>query len=238
MKTVLVPIHRAGWRFIAAFVVLTVLLFTMVGPVGWIGVVLTAWCVYFFRDPDRVTPLGEGLIVSPADGLVLPIVSAAPPAELDMGAEPRTRISIFMNVFNVHVNRSPCDGTVTAKAYRPGRFVNASLDKASEDNERMAVRIHAPGRDGPDGFEPVDVAVVQIAGLVARRIQCHLTEGQDVRAGERIGIIRFGSRVDVYLPPGCNPLVVAGQQSVAGETVLADRGAPDGQEPERRGEIR
>lgn len=238
MKTVLVPIHRAGWRFIAAFVVLTVLLFTMVGPVGWIGVVLTAWCVYFFRDPDRVTPLGEGLIVSPADGLVLPIVSAAPPAELDMGAEPRTRISIFMNVFNVHVNRSPCDGTVTAKAYRPGRFVNASLDKASEDNERMAVRLRAPGLDGPDGTEPVDVAVVQIAGLVARRIQCHLKEGQDVRAGERIGIIRFGSRVDVYLPPGCNPLVVAGQQSVAGETVLADRGAPDGQEPERRGEIR
>ncbi len=235
MKTVLVPIHRAGLRFIAAFVVLTVLLFMMVGPVGWVGVVLTAWCVYFFRNPDRVTPLGDGLIVSPADGLVLPIVSAAPPAELDMGPEPLTRISVFMNVFNVHVNRAPCGGTVTAKVYRPGRFVNASLDKASVDNERMAVRIHAPGSDGPDGMEPADVAVVQIAGLVARRIECHLTEGQDVRAGERIGIIRFGSRVDVYLPPGCNPLVVAGQQSVAGETVLADRGA---EQPERRGEIR
>ncbi len=232
MKTVLVPIHRAGWRFIASLVVVTAFLFMMVGALGWIGVVVTAWCVYFFRDPDRVTPLGEGLIVSPADGVVLPIVSAAPPAELDMGAEPRTRISIFMNIFNVHVNRAPCDGTVTAKAYRPGRFVNASLDKASEDNERMAVRIHAPGSDG---MEPVDVALVQIAGLVARRIRCHLTEGQDVRAGERIGIIRFGSRVDVYLPPGCNPLVVAGQQSVAGETVLADRRA---EEPERRGEIR
>jgi phosphatidylserine decarboxylase len=232
MKTVLVPIHRAGWRFIASLVVVTAFLFMMVGSLGWIGVVVTAWCVYFFRDPDRVTPLGEGLIVSPADGLVLPIVGAAPPAELDMGPEPLTRISIFMNVFNVHVNRAPCGGTVKAKVYRPGRFVNASLDKASVDNERMAVRIHAPGSDG---VEPADVAVVQIAGLVARRIQCHLTEGQDVRAGERIGIIRFGSRVDVYLPPGCNPLVVAGQQSVAGETVLADRGA---EQPERQGEIR
>ena len=232
MKTVLVPIHRAGWRFIASLVVVTAFLFMMVGSLGWVGVVVTAWCVYFFRDPDRVTPLGEDLIVSPADGLVLPIVSAAPPAELDMGSEPLTRISIFMNVFNVHVNRAPCGGTVTAKVYRPGRFVNASLDKASVDNERMAVRIHSPGSDG---MEPADVAVVQIAGLVARRIQCHLTEGQDVRAGERIGIIRFGSRVDVYLPPGCNPLVVAGQQSVAGETVLADRGA---EQPERQGEIR
>lgn len=232
MKTVLVPIHRAGWRFIASLVVVTAFLFMMVGSLGWIGVVVTAWCVYFFRDPDRVTPLGEGLIVSPADGLVLPIVSAAPPAELDMGPEPLTRISIFMNVFNVHVNRAPCGGTVTAKAYRPGRFVNASLDKASVDNERMAVRIHSPGSDG---VEAADVAVVQIAGLVARRIQCHLEEGQVVRAGERIGIIRFGSRVDVYLPPGCNPLVVAGQQSVAGETVLADRGL---EEPERQGEIR
>ena len=235
MKTVFVPIHRAGFRIIATFVVATVLLFMMFGPFGWVGVVLTAWCVYFFRNPDRMTPLGDGLIVSPADGLVLPIVSAAPPAELDMGPEPLTRISIFMNVFNVHVNRAPCGGTVAAKVYRPGRFVNASLDKASVDNERMAVRIHAPGSDGPDGMEPADVAVVQIAGLVARRIECHLTEGQDVRAGERIGIIRFGSRVDVYLPPGCNPLVVAGQQSVAGETVLADRGL---EEPERQGEIR
>ena len=235
MKTVLVPIHRAGWRFIASLVVVTAFLFMMVGALGWVGVVVTAWCVYFFRDPDRVTPLGEGLIVSPADGLVLPIVSAAPPAELDMGSEPLTRISIFMNVFNVHVNRAPCDGTVAAIAYRPGRFVNASLDKASVENERMAVRIHSPGSDG---MGPADVAVIQIAGLVARRIQCHLTEGQDVRAGERIGIIRFGSRVDVYLPPGCNPLVVAGQQSVAGETVLADRGSPSGQEPVRRGEIR
>ena len=232
MKTVLVPIHRAGWPFIAAFVALTVLLFVVVGQVGLVGVVLSAWCVYFFRDPARVTPVDEGLIVSPADGVVLPIVSAAPPAELDMGVEPRTRISVFMNVFSVHVNRSPCDGTVTAKAYRPGRFVNASLDKASVDNERMAVRIRSPGFDGA---EPVDVAVVQIAGLVARRIRCQVSEGQDVRAGERIGIIRFGSRVDVYLPPGCNPLVVAGQLSVAGETVLADR---RGRDDERRGEIR
>ena len=225
------PIHREGWKLIAAFAAVTAILFIFAGPLGWLGVVLTAWCVYFFRDPARVTPSREGLIVAPADGVVLAVVDAAPPAELDMGETPRTRLSVFMNVFDVHVNRAPCDGMVIATAYRPGRFINASFDKASEHNERMAARIRpaAAGEHG-DG----DVAVVQIAGLVARRIKSGLTEGQSVRAGERFGIIRFGSRVDVYLPSGFTPLVIAGQRSIAGETVLADARA---QEPQRRGDV-
>ncbi len=223
------PIHRQGWPFIAAFAAVTAVLFALVTPLGWLGVVLTAWSASFFRDPARVTPSREGLIIAPADGVVLPVVEAAPPAELDMGEGLRTRISVFMNVFDVHVNRAPCDGMVIATAYRPGRFINASFDKASEDNERMAARIRLPGLDGGH-----DLAVVQIAGLVARRIKCDLTEGRKVVGGERFGIIRFGSRVDVYLPPGFSPLVIAGQRSVAGETVLADARA---QEPQRRGDV-
>ena len=212
-------IHREGWPFIAAFVVVTAIMFSIADPVGWLSVILTAWCIYFFRDPDRVTPTRAGSIISPADGVVLPVVQAAPPAELGMGEAPRTRLSIFMNVFDVHVNRAPCDGTVIATAYRPGKFVNASFDKASEDNERLAARIRPNGKseDGGD-----DIAVVQIAGLVARRIKSNFAEGRTVAAGDRFGIIRFGSRVDVYLPAGYNPLVIAGQRSVAGETVLAD----------------
>ncbi len=225
------PIHREGWLLIAAFAAVTAILFVFAGATGWLGVVLTAWCVYFFRDPPRVTPSREGLIVAPADGVVLAVVDAVPPAELDMGEAPRTRLSVFMNVFDVHVNRAPCDGKVIATAYRPGRFVNASFDKASEHNERMAARIR-PAAAAEDGAD--DIAVVQIAGLVARRIKSGLTEGQSVRAGERFGIIRFGSRVDVYLPSGYTPMVVAGQRSVAGETVLADAGA---REPQRRGDV-
>ena len=226
------PIHREGWPLIAAFAAVTAVAFVFAGPFGWLGVVLTAWCVYFFRDPARVTPARDGLIIAPADGVVLPVVDAAPPAELAMGAAPRPRISVFMNVFDVHVNRVPCDATVIATAYRPGRFINASFDKASEHNERMAARIR-PSGSGDDGGG--DLAVVQIAGLVARRIKCGLAEGQSVRAGERFGIIRFGSRVDVYLPAGFNPLVIAGQRSVAGETVLADARA---QEPQRGGNVK
>ncbi len=225
-------IHRQGWPFIGSFATATVIAFVFAGPLGWLGVVLTAWCVYFFRDPARVTPAREGLIIAPADGVVLPVVETAPPAELDMGEAPRTRISIFMNVFDVHVNRVPCDGMVIATAYRPGKFINASFDKASEHNERMAARIRPSGH-GDDGGD--DLGVVQIAGLVARRIKCGLVEGQSVRAGERFGIIRFGSRVDVYLPTGYNPLVIAGQRSIAGETVLADARA---QEPQRRGDMK
>jgi phosphatidylserine decarboxylase len=214
LDTVLVPIHRAGWPFIAAFAVVAVVLAMLWQPLGWVGLIATAWCVYFFRDPRRVTPQRAGLIVSPADGRVSMITPAAPPRELGMGAAPMLRISIFLNIFNVHVNRTPADGTVVAAAYHPGKFLSASLDKASEVNERMAVRLRlADGRE---------LVFVQIAGLVARRIVHHIAEGQAVRAGERYGLIRFGSRMDIYLPPEARPLVVVGQTAIGGETVLAD----------------
>lgn len=211
-------VHREGWPAIAIFAGLNALLFIFAGPFGWVGVPVTVWCIWFFRDPERITPAGEGLVISPADGKVLPFAVAPPPPELGMGDTPLTRISIFMNVFNVHVNRNPCDGTVIALAYRPGRFFNASFDKASEHNERMAAHIRTRGPDGG----VIDLAVVQIAGLVARRIKSDLVEGQEVSRGERYGIIRFGSRLDVYLPQGIAPLVVEGQHVIAGETKLAD----------------
>jgi phosphatidylserine decarboxylase len=215
------PVHREGWPAIGIFVGLTALLFLVAGPFGWVGVPLTAWCIWFFRDPERVTPAGDGLVISPADGKVLPFAVAPPPAELGMVETPLTRISIFMDVFNVHVNRVPCDGTVIALAYRPGRFFNASFDKASEHNERMAAQIRTTGSGGGE----IDIAVVQIAGLVARRIKCDLVEGQRVTRGARYGIIRFGSRLDVYLPQGIEPLVVEGQHMKAGETILANLAA-------------
>ena len=214
LKTVLVPIHRAGWPFIAIFAAGAAVLTYIAEPLGIVGAVLTLWCVYFFRDPERVTPAREGLVVSPADGVVQLVDRAPPPAELEMGDAPRARVAVFMNVFNVHVNRAPIDGTVVKIAYRPGLFLNASLDKASEDNERNAVRMAAK-----DGRE---VACVQIAGLIARRILCDIAAGDTLPAGRRIGMIRFGSRVDVYLPPGVEPLVAVGQTMVAGETVIAD----------------
>ena len=228
IDTVVVPIHRAGWPFIAAFAIVSVILGLFVAePLGWLGFVLTLWCAYFFRDPDRVTPTRPGLIISPADGRVTMIVPAVPPPELGMGDAPRTRISIFLNVFNVHINRVPADGTITAVEYHPGTFVNAALDKASEANERMALRQRLP-----DGRE---IAYVQIAGLVARRILCWAKPGQEVKAGERFGLIRFGSRTDVYLPDGVAPLVCVGQNAIGGETVLADLAST---EPQRQGEIR
>ena len=208
------PLHREGWRFVGLFAVGAALLFWLWEPLGWLGVILTAWCAYFFRDPARVTPNRPGLVISPADGVVQMIQPAIPPAELGMDQRPLTRISIFMNVFDVHVNRAPVDGEVVALAYRPGKFVNAALDKASEHNERQSIHLRA--RDG------LDICVVQIAGLVARRIKCELSAGRNVRAGERFGLIRFGSRVDVYLPDGIAPLACVGQRAVAGETVLAD----------------
>ncbi len=207
-------LHPEGWPFVAGGAVASLLLGWLWAPLGWLGLVVTLWMVYFFRDPERVTPTRPGLIVSPADGLVQMIVPAVPPPELGMDSAPLTRISIFLNIFDVHVNRVPADGTVAALDYRPGLFLNAALDKASEDNERMAVRLKLE-----DGRE---VAFVQIAGLIARRIKCTLTQGQSVRAGERYGLIRFGSRVDVYLPPNTAPLVVVGQRAIGGETVLAD----------------
>ncbi|MDA8232606.1 MAG: phosphatidylserine decarboxylase [Magnetospirillum sp.] len=222
-----VPIHREGWPFIALFALASVLVGQLWGPLGWAGAVLTLWCATFFRDPDRVTPVRSGLVISPADGTVCMVGPAVPPAELGMGSEPKTRVSVFMSVFDVHINRVPVDGRVTRVAYKPGKFFNASLDKASEDNERLGVRMVMP-----DGRE---IAYVQIAGLVARRIKCELLEGQEVRAGQRYGLIRFGSRVDVYLPDHVAPLVACGQRTVAGETVLADLA---GSEPSRDGEIR
>ncbi|MEH6475500.1 MAG: phosphatidylserine decarboxylase, partial [Sneathiella sp.] len=174
----------------------------------------TLWCVYFFRDPDRHVPTREGLIVSPADGVVQMIERSVPPEELGLGNDPLLRISVFLNVFNVHVNRVPLGGTVVKQVYRPGKFLNAALDKASDENERHAV--HLRTKDGKD------IVFVQIAGLVARRIVCHLTDGQEVRSGERFGLIRFGSRTDIYLPDGVEPQVGVGQNMVGGETVIAD----------------
>ena len=214
LSTFLKPMHREGYRFVAVFAAATAVLFWLAEPLGWIGVCLTVWCYYFFRDPPRVTPLRDGLVISPADGVVSMIGPAIPPEELGLGPAALTRISVFMNVFNCHVNRLPIAGTITRVAYRPGKFLNASLDKASVDNERNALAIRLP--DGRD------YAVVQIAGLVARRIVCDVKAGQTLRTGERFGMIRFGSRLDIYLPAGVQPLIALGQSALAGETVLAD----------------
>ena len=213
------PIHPEGYPFIGGFALASLIFFWIWTPLGWIGTVLTVWCALFFRDPHRVTPLREGIVVSPADGRVSMVVQAVPPAELGLGNTALPRISIFMSVFNCHVNRSPATGRVDRIAYRPGKFVNAELDKASEDNERNALVIATPSGA---------IGVVQIAGLVARRIVCFVREGQSLTAGERFGLIRFGSRLDIYLPDGAKPLVAEGQTAVAGETVLADFRAGDG----------
>jgi phosphatidylserine decarboxylase len=227
LSTVIKPVHREGYPFIGLFAAVTAVLFLLWQPLGWVGVVLTVWCYYFFRDPDRHTPQREGLMVSPADGVVSLIEPAAPPPELGLGDTPLTRVSVFMNVFNCHVNRVPIAGTITAVAYRPGKFLNASLDKASVDNERNAIAVQmADGRH---------IAVVQIAGLVARRIVCDVKPGTVLETGERFGMIRFGSRLDIYLPEGVQPLVALGQTMVSGETVIADLAS---QEPARRAEVR
>jgi phosphatidylserine decarboxylase len=211
-----VAIHKEGWPFIALFAAVDILAFLLSIWLGVILLPLTLWCVAFFRDPERKTPEGPNLIICPADGVLLPVVDAVPPLELGLGETPRPRLSVFMNVFNVHVNRNPVSGAVVAKSYRPGKFFNASFDKASEHNERMSLRVRPEGDDGTR-----DLAVVQIAGLVARRIVCDLTQGQGVQRGTRFGIIRFGSRVDVYLPPGCAVMAKAGEKVRAGETILA-----------------
>ena len=214
LSTVVKPIHKEGYKFISIFAVVTLVLFLIWQPLGWVGVGLTVWCYYFFRDPERQTPIREGLLVSPADGVISLIEPAVPPAELEMGDQALTRVSVFMNVFNCHVNRAPIGGRITKIAYRPGKFLNASLDKASVDNERNSMAIEmADGRK---------IAVVQIAGLVARRILCEVQEGSELQTGERFGMIRFGSRVDVYLPEGVEPLVALGQTMISAETVIAD----------------
>ncbi len=225
ISSLAVPIHREGYRFIAIFAAVTLVLFWFhLGALAWIGVILTLWCAYFFRDPERVTPLRDGLVISPADGRISAIENVIPPVELDLPREPVTRISVFMNVFDVHVNRSPLDALIARIAYVPGLFLNADLDKASLDNERQALTLERANGQR--------IGVVQIAGLVARRIVKFVGEGEHLQAGQRFGLIRFGSRVDVYLPRGMNAMVCIGPRAVAGETVLADL---DSTETERTG---
>lgn len=227
LKSVIIPINRAGWPFVAIFAAITIGLFILWQPAGWLGVILTLWCMYFFRDPDRTTPVRDGLVISPADGVVQMVQQAVPPEEIGLGEAPLNRVSVFMNVFDVHVNRIPIGGRIAQLAYRPGKFFNASLDKASEHNERQSVRLTTD-----DG---ADIGFVQIAGLVARRIKCDISVDQTLQTGERFGLIRFGSRVDIYLPDGVSVLVAVGQRTIAGETVIADFRA---QEDSRNGEVR
>lgn len=228
IKRILVPVHPAGYPFIAIFAVVTFLLYWWAGDFfGNLGVLLTAWCVYFFRDPHRVTPSRAGLIVAPGDGVIEMITEVPAPKELGMDLLPRTRVSIFLSVIDVHIQRMPADGTVVKSHYFAGKFFNAALEKASEENERHMLRIAlASGQE---------LAVVQIAGLVARRIICNAREGDIVRAGQRYGLIRFGSRVDIYLPPGVAPQVILGQRTIGGETIIAD---VQSQETARIGETR
>ncbi|MBS9478107.1 phosphatidylserine decarboxylase [Ancylobacter radicis] len=216
IRSGLVPIHREGYPFILIGAAVSAVLLWLVPPLGWIGVLITVWICYFFRDPERVTPVRDGLLISPADGRVCLVGPAVPPAELGLGELPLPRVCIFMNVFDVHVNRAPLAGRISRIAYRPGKFLNAELDKASEDNERNGVVLETAM--GP-------VGVVQIAGLIARRIVSFVREGDSLAPGQRFGLIRFGSRVDVYMPVGTRILVAEGQRAVAGETVLADRHA-------------
>lgn len=223
----LAPVHRDGHKFLAAGVVLTLLGFLIWPALGWIFAAATAYVAYFFRDPDRVTPLREGLVIAPADGRISSIETVRPPIELGLGDPERVRISIFLSVLDVHINRSPVAGRIVRSLYIPGAFLNASLDKASEENERRALVIETQGG--------VEIAVVQIAGLIARRIVTFAHEGDTVGVGQRFGLIRFGSRVDVYLPAGKVALIAVGQRAVAGETVLADLKSEEPEREARRG---
>ncbi|WP_097083007.1 phosphatidylserine decarboxylase [Rhodobacter sp. JA431] len=214
LSTFIKPMHPEGRKFVAIAAAITLVLFLIWAPLGWIGTGLTVWVYYFFRDPVRVTPTRPGLMVSPADGVVSLLEPAVPPMELGLGDQPMTRVSVFMSVFNCHVNRLPMAGKITKVAYHEGLFLNASLDKASKDNERNGLAVETP-----DGLR---YGVVQIAGLVARRILCFVREGDSLATGERFGLIRFGSRLDIYLPDGVDPMVCIGQTMIAGETVIAD----------------
>lgn len=232
LKTISFKFHPAGNVFIASFAAVTLIF----AYFGWfffvLGALLTAWCAYFFRDPPRVTPIRPGLVVSPGDGVVVAIEEEIPDADLGLGSDSYTRVSIFLNVFDVHVNRIPIDGTIKARNYRPGKFINASLDKASRDNERLALALQM---NGEHPFKNKMLGVVQIAGLIARRIVCDAQIASSYKAGEHYGIIRFGSRVDLYLPEGMQPLVIIGQRAVGGETIIADAAST---EAARRGDIR
>ena len=226
IRSQLVPVHREGLPFIAVSGLASLVLFWLWSPLGWLAALATLWCGYFFRDPDRVTPIRDGIIVAPADGRISRIANAVAPKELELGEAALPRISIFMSVFDCHVNRSPSAGRIERIVYHPGAFLSADLDKASEGNERNSLVITtANGR----------IAVVQIAGLIARRIVCFVRTGATLGAGERIGMIRFGSRVDVYLPKGAHALVAEGQTAIAGETILADLHASDPQRTFRVG---
>ena len=218
----LVPIHRDGHKFLAIGIGITVLAFILVPTLGWVFAIVTAWIAYFFRDPERVTPVRDGLVISAADGRVSSIEKVRPPPELGLGDEERTRISVFLSIFDVHIQRAPVAGKISRSIYVPGAFFNAALDKASDENERRSLVISTPSG--------TEIAVVQIAGLIARRIVTFVSQGENIGVGERFGLIRFGSRVDVYLPPGHGALVAIGQRAVAGETVLADLKSD---EPER-----
>lgn len=210
----LAPPHPAGRPFILGGLLVVLIGLVLAGWLAWLGLLFTLFCLFFFRDPERVAPGRAGTLVAPADGRVVSVTPAVPPAELGLGTIPRWRVSIFLSLVNVHVNRVPADGIITRIAYRHGSFLNASLNKASEENERNAVALRLA-----DGGE---IALVQIAGLVARRIVCDLREGDVVRAGQRFGIIRFGSRTDLYLPEAARPLVAVGQTMIGGETVIAE----------------
>ncbi len=209
-----VPVHPDGFKFVAGAALATLILFALAPPLGWLGAIATAYCAYFFRDPPRVTPSREGLVVSGADGRVTAAGLAVPPRELQLGTEPLARVSVFLSVFDVHLVRAPIAGRIVTSAYTPGAFLNAELDKASEENERHALVVEAPTGE--------KVGVVLIAGLIARRIVTFAGEGRSVARGERIGLIRFGSRVDIYLPAGVRVLAEIGQTEVGGETVLAE----------------
>ena len=223
----LVQIHSDGWIFIGGALIVTLILAWTSGWLGLIGAIVTVWVAYFFRNPERITPTREGLVVSPADGIVQAVVASKPPKELELGQGSWTRVSIFLNIFDIHVNRVPIAGKVIKSVYRPGKFFNATLDKASEDNERHALAVETKDK--------TVVGFVQIDGLIARRIGCDVRENQRVLTGQRYGIIRFGSRVDIYLPKGTSALVVEGQRMIGGETVIADLAS---KEPARKGEIR
>ena len=213
MKVIVVPMHPEGRKFVAIFAAITAALWLVWEPLFWMGVGMTVWCYYFFRDPVRSVAQKPGLILSPADGVVSLIAKTVPPVEMLLGDKPLTRVSVFMNVFNCHVNRAPMAGEVIAITYHHGKFVNASLDKASEHNERNSITIEAADK--------TRIGVTQIAGLVARRIVCFTKLGNGLSVGERFGLIRFGSRLDVFLPEGIEPAVGLGQTAVAGETILA-----------------
>ena len=210
----IVPIHNDGFKFLAIGAGVSLLLFLLWPPLAWLAVLITAWIAYFFRDPPRVTPLREGLVIAPGDGRVCAIERVRPPAELGLGEAQRLRVSIFLSVFDVHINRAPVAGRIARSIYVPGSFLNAAADKASEENERRGIVIDTGGDS--------EIAMVQIAGLIARRIITFVNEGDSVGVGQRVGLIRFGSRVDLYLPPGHGTLVAVGQRAIGGETVMAD----------------